>query len=59
MLRRRTLTSSNIDGKYQTAVASGDYIYRSTDYGVTSAQAESDATRSWYTVAVNRAVVVN
>ena len=52
---RRTFGANKVEsGKYQTAVANGDYIYRSDDYGATWAQATSDTSRNWYSVAINK-----
>ena len=51
---RRTFGANKVEsGKYQTAVASGGYIYRSTDYGVTWNQATSDTSRYWQLVAMS------
>ena len=52
---RRTFGANKVEsGKYQTAVVSGGYIYRSTDYGVTWNQATSDTSRYWRSVAINK-----
>lgn len=54
-LRRRTYGNKGdvLSGKYQTAVAFNDYIYRSDDYGATWAQATFDSTRNWNSVAMS------
>ena len=49
---RRTIGKKSISGKYQTAVISGGYIYRSTDYGVTWSQVGNS--NNWYYVAINK-----
>ena len=52
---RRTFGANKVEsGKYQTAAVVDGYIYRSTDYGVTWNQVTSDATRNWYSVAINK-----
>ena len=48
---RRTLGKKSISGKYQTAVVSGGYISRSTDYGVTWSQVGSSEV--WYGVSMS------
>ena len=50
---RRTFGANKVEsGKYQTAVVSGGYIYRSTNYGVTWNQIMVEI--DWRSVAINK-----
>ena len=53
-LRRRTFGNKVISGKYQTAVVSRGYIYRSTDFGVTWSPVTAAGSRDWYAIAINK-----
>ena len=45
---------SSASGQYQTAVVSGGYIHRSTDYGATWTEVISAGARGWLSVSLNK-----
>lgn len=43
----------SLDGKYQVLAVNSDYLYMSSDYGVTWNQLTTDATRTWQCVGIS------
>jgi photosystem II stability/assembly factor-like uncharacterized protein len=51
--KKWTSVSLSATGQYQTAVANGDYIYVSTDFGNTWAKSQNAPQKKWFDVSLS------